>query len=81
MQEYAPIREVRATAGVPWLGMHILNKSCSGARVFRTALHHAQVSCTGNRYWQQAQVFSAGLRPRFFCGQLFGMGLRKGRAA
>ena len=71
MQEYAPIREVRATAGVPWLGMHILNKSCSGARVFRTALHHAQVSCTGViMHWQQAQVFSAGLRPRFFCGQI-----------
>ena len=78
MQEYAPIREVRATAGVPWLGMHILNKSCSGARVFRTALHHdrchAQATDTGNRH----RFFQRGFGPAFFVGSFSAWACAKG---
>ncbi len=73
-QEYAPMREVRATAGVPWLGMHILHKSCSGAVSFMMHWRQAQASCTGDRH----RFFQRGFGPAFFVGSFSAWACAKG---
>lgn len=73
-QEYAPMREVRATADVPWLGMHILHKSCSGAVSFMMHWRQAQASCTGDRH----RFFQRGFGPAFFVGSFSAWACAKG---